>query len=251
MKIGLIICLVPLLSTGCAFLDRQERRINYTEALDSNNTPGGNPSLITDAKQRAIINTKADVGIRRSSGKSDGSSDTSSANTDHVIKNHPTRIICAEPSPDVAQAISAAFTAAAKVDIKASEIKNISGSGSVGSSYASSIAQLGARLSTVQLLRDKMYRACEAFQNGAISDTSYTLMLARFDKTMASMLASEIAAGAFGQKLAALGSSASTKGTDPKKLDEARVAVKDASQQLQEAVELPETDDQAKVMCPR
>ncbi|MEO6561916.1 MAG: hypothetical protein ABIN99_02565 [Nitrosospira sp.] len=211
MKIKLIICVIPLLTTGCALLG-QESRINYTETLDAGSD---SPSLITDAKQRVIINTKAKVGVGNVNYDENGrpkSGDTGDTG-DMVVKNHPSRIICAEPSPDVGQAISSAISIAGKGDFKGQG----SASGSMDSSYASSIAQLGERLVTVQLLRDKMYRACEAFQNGAISDTSYTLMLARFDRTMASMLATETAAGAFGRSLAALGGSASTVGGDPKK----------------------------------
>ena len=217
-KVCLLVSAVIIFATGCTLFDRQEKRINYTEVLDTNEFA---PTLITDAKQRAIINMTADV-------RSDG-------NGDNVNKNHPKRIICTEPSPDVAQAISAAFTAAAQVDATLSNTQKVSGSGSLGSSYVSSIAQLGERLATVQLLRDKMYRACEAYQNGAISDTSYTLMLSRFDKTMASMLAWEFAAGAFGRGLAALGGSASTGNADPKKLASARDAIKAASDKVQEA----------------
>lgn len=208
MKIHpVVVCSVVVLATGCSMFTHQEKRINYTEAMDSSDWPP--PSLVTDAKQRAIINTKARVGVGDFKYKLDSKGkpypDDQNITNDGVVKNHPDRIICAEPSPDVAQAISAAFTAAAKVDIESAQGVNAGGSASVGSSYVSSIAKLGERLATVQLLRDKMYRACEAYQNGAISDTSYTLMLARFDKTMASMLASEIAAGAFGRNLAALG----------------------------------------------
>jgi len=228
VKIGLIICLVAILTTGCTLFDRQERRINYTKMLDT-----GGESLITDAKQRAIINTKANVGEGDTRYGQEG--EAIGVTDDQVVKNHPQRIICAEPSPDVAQAISAAFTAAGQADANLAQSGQFSGAGSIGSSYAASIAQLGERLATVQLLRDKMYRACEAYQNGAISDTSYTLMLARFDKTMASMLASEIAAGAFGRNLATLGGSASTGGVDPKKLSDARDAVKAASKQLEDA----------------
>jgi hypothetical protein len=218
VKTKLLICLIALLTTGCTLFDRQEKRINYTKMLD-----WGGQSLVTDAKQRAIINTKAEVGIGDTRY---GGEDTTD---DQVVKNHPHRIICAEPSPDVAQAISAAFTAAGQVDANVPQTGQFGGSGSIGSSYAESIAQLGERLATVQLLRDKMYRACEAYQNGAISDTSYTLMLARFDKTMASMLASEIAAGAFGRNLATLGGSASTGGVDPKKLADAQKEVTERS----------------------
>jgi hypothetical protein len=233
MKIGLVICLTVILATGCTLFDRQERRINYTKKLDTSGE-----SLITDAKQRAIINTRAKVGVGDTVYDAEGVA--VGVTDDQVVKNHPHRIICAEPSPDVAQAISAAFTAAGQADSGQN-----SGAGSIGSSYAASIAQLGERLATVQLLRDKMYRACEAYQNGAISDTSYTLMLARFDKTMASMLASETAAGAFGRNLATLGGSASTGGVDPKKLSDARDAVKTAAKQLQDAA-TPEAKAQAR-----
>ena len=249
MKIAVAFCALAILTTGCSLFDRQERRINYTERLDE-----GGPSLINDAKQHATYNMKAKVGV--GDFMFDDKGQVIGVTDNQVVKNHPNRIICAEPSPDVAQAISAAFTAAAQVDIKqatapatgaaAGANQQASGSGSLGSSYASSIAQLGERLATVQLLRDKMYRACEAYQNGAISDTSYTLMLARFDKTMASMLASEVAAGAFGRNLAALGGSASTAAVDPKRLADARDAVKGASGELQTAAALPETDDAAK-----
>lgn len=244
MRIGFALCIAAVLASGCTLLDRQERRINYTERLDE-----GRPSLITDAKQRAIINTEANVGVGDFKYEFDVATGEykrlGMVDGDSVVKNHPNRIICAEPSPDVAQAISAAFTAAAQVEVNqsaapaagaaAGATQGAQGSGSLGSSYAASIAQLGERLATVQLLRDKMYRACEAYQNGAISDTSYTLMLSRFDKTMSSMLAAEVAAGAFGRNLAALGGSASTSGVDPKKLAEASDAVKAAGEKLKTA----------------
>jgi hypothetical protein len=245
MRFGLAVCAIALLGSGCTLFDRQEKRINYTERLDA-----GAPSLVTDAKQRVIVNTEANVGVGDFKINPDGSH--SGVTSDQVVKNHPSRIICAEPSPDVAQAISAAFTAAAQVDVQQAAApaggatvgatQQASGSGSLGSSYAASIAQLGERLATVQLLRDKMYRACEAYQNGAISDTSYTLMLSRFDKTMSSMLAAEVAAGAFGRNLAALGGSAATSGADPKKLAEAGAAVKAAAKKLQDAAALPDSN---------
>jgi hypothetical protein len=61
------------------------------------------------------------------------------------------------------------------------------------------------------------------------------------------MLASETAAGAFGRNLAALGGNASSNGIDPRKLADARDAVKSASTKLQNVSTLPETDDAAKV----
>ncbi len=60
-----------------------------------------------------------------------------------------------------------------------------------------SIIQLGERLAVIQLLRDKMYRACEAYANGAVDRVSYVLMLARIDKTMITLLSQEMITGAF------------------------------------------------------
>ena len=230
IKWGTALALISMTLSSCTLLDRQEKRINYTEDLQDIDI------LVTDAKQRGILvaPTVTDVnGKPVKNGESVAGTNT------------PSNIICAEPSPDVAQAISAAFTAAAQVDAKmnaapaagaaAGATQQISGSGSLGSSYAASIAQLGERLATVQLLRDKMYRACEGYQNGAITDTSYTLMLARFDKTMASMLASEVAGGAFGRGLAALGGAAGTGGVDPAKLKEAQANAQAATKKLKEA----------------
>ena len=80
---------------------------------------------------------------------------------------------------------------------------------------ASQIAQLGERLASIQLLRDKMYRACEAYANGATTQGGYISMLARVDKTMGAMLALEMSAGAFGRQLAQTQGSASVTGPNP------------------------------------
>jgi hypothetical protein len=137
-------------------------------------------SSITDAKQRVLVNTPGN--------KAWG-------------KNRPKRIVCAEPSPDVAQALSSA--------ISSSFAGAVNGKGSVSADLAASmsagVVQLGERLATVQLLRDGLFRACEAYSNGAISDATYSLIVSRVDQTMVALLTSEMAAGAFGRDLAAIG----------------------------------------------
>ncbi len=135
-------------------------------------------SVITDAKQRVIINT--DI-----------------VNTSLPGQVTPRRVVCAEPSPDVAQSISSAIQSAIEVSRG-----DISGRAELGVSVAESIAQLGERLATIQLLRDQLFRACEAYANGAISATSYTILHSRLNKTMVTMLSSEMTAGAFGRALA-------------------------------------------------
>jgi hypothetical protein len=64
------------------------------------------------------------------------------------------------------------------------------------------------RTQTIQLLRDSLYRACEAYANGALSDTTYALLLSRYDDTMVTMLSSELVAGAFGRTPGAISSEA-------------------------------------------
>lgn len=141
-------------------------------------------ALLTGADFRAITVTRAADGSTRG-------------------RVNPEYIRCAEPSPDVAKAVGRSL--------------NVGGSASVAglpsgidpkvafaisSAHAQAIAQLTERLATIQLLRDGLHSACEAYANGAISDTTYAIMLSRFDKLMVTMLLGEIAGGAFGRTLA-------------------------------------------------
>jgi hypothetical protein len=167
-------------------------------------------SLVTDAKQRVILS------LPRVHGTS-------------------SRIVCAEPSPDVAQAISEALKVGLSVDLSkvaGADSKDKSVGFDFGKSSAASVAQLGERLAVVQMLRDRMYRACEAYANGAIGEAAYTLLMARNDKTMMSLLSNELAAGAFGRALASIGGSASATGVSEADLGAQQKAVKAASDAL-------------------
>ena len=150
--------------------------------------------LATDAKVRTILQFERD--------------------TNPDPKKQKQFVICAEPSPDVAQAISTALSAGLQLDLKHASGAEANVGANLARSSSESVAELGERLATIQLLRDKMYRACEAYGNGAIGSTAYALILARHDKTMMSLLSNELAAGAFGRSLAALSSSSSVAGAD-------------------------------------
>jgi hypothetical protein len=122
----------------------------------------------------------------------------------------------------------------------------------VSRAHAEAIVQLTERLATIQLLRDGLHRACEAYGNGAISDTAYAVMLSRFDKTMVTMLLGELAAGAFGRTLA--GASAGAEATAAASLDvadkqsqsrEAEATLKSSSERKREAERKVEEADQA------
>ena len=66
----------------------------------------------------------------------------------------PLRIVCTEPSPDVAMAVANSFGAGVSVLGQ--------GSGTISNAQVQSMAQLVERTASIQLLRDKMYQTCLA-----------------------------------------------------------------------------------------
>ena len=150
--------------------------------------PGGDV-VMTTAETRAIHQTRP----------LDGSP---------IGRVRPAVLNCAEPSPDIAVAVSKAFGAAASAAANLPNGIEPKLAIAVSRTQAQSMAQLTERLATIQLLRDGLHRACEAYANGAISDTTYAVMLSRFDKMMVTMLLGEMTAGAFGRTLAGLGTEA-------------------------------------------
>jgi hypothetical protein len=126
----------------------------------------------------------------------------------------PKEIICAEPSADVATIMSKSFNLSnalevlvRKPDVQAEAAGKVASALSI--SQAQALAQLTNRLATIQLLRDGLYRACEAYANGALSDIAYAVMLSGYGDVMVTLLTGELVAGNFGQPLAVLGTSAS------------------------------------------
>lgn len=150
----------------------------------------GASAIVTNADQRAIIE------VQQIPDSKPG-------------RVRPVYLHCAEPSPDIAIAISKGFNLGTSVSVsglpQGVEPKLAL---AISRANAEAVAQLTERLATIQLLRDGLYRACEAYANGAISDTIYAIMLSRIDKMMVTMLIGELTAGAFGRRLAVLGTEA-------------------------------------------
>ncbi len=103
--------------------------------------------------------------------------------------------VCAEPSPDVAKAISDALAESASATAEGITALGPKADLSAGQSFAltqnTSISELGRRLATTQVLRDGVYRLCESFANGAIDKHAYSLALSRYGDTMVTLLAIE------------------------------------------------------------
>ncbi len=144
-------------------------------------------SFFVDARQRVISNIKID------DKQYDGGQITQK------------RIVCAEPSPDLALAMAHSLGGGVSVFGY--------GSGNLSTATSQALSQLAERFAAVQLLRDILYRSCEAYSNGAISSTTYALMMARLDETTTTLLLGEMAAGAFGRQLGSGQASAESKTT--------------------------------------
>ena len=181
-----VMVVVALGLAACNRTNQEPSLFRQVEYLDG--------TLVTDAKQRIVFNIEKD--------------------------ENKERLICAEPSPDIAQAFSETLEIAEKILGSSSESPNGEDSQNLNrifvNDFATSIAELGERLAVIQLFRDRMYRACEAYANGAIGGAAYTLMLARNDKTMATLLTAEMAAGAFGRPSARIGNIAKFAVSNPK-----------------------------------
>jgi hypothetical protein len=91
-------------------------------------------------------------------------------------------VYCAEPSPDVLDSI----TSSTKIELTPAQLAQLSLEGGL-SDQASSIA----RTQSVQLMRDIMFRECEAYVNGSNKDISFMTDHRRLISSMVSILAIE------------------------------------------------------------
>jgi hypothetical protein len=103
---------------------------------------------------------------------------------------------CAEPSPDAL----AAYAAALGVGSSAPTSSSVSVAGG-GQSTAASI---GLRTQSITLMRDALYRMCEAYANGAIGEAQVVTLLNRSQDLTAVILAVEQLTGAVAANQAAL-----------------------------------------------
>ena len=109
------------------------------------------------------------------------------------------QVVCAEPSPDVFAVRAASASAALQrgpLGVSGATGAAAQQTASAGFGFASS--ETGAainRTQTIQLLRDGLFRLCEAYMNGAVDETQYNIALANFDKVMANLLAIDGIAG--------------------------------------------------------
>ncbi len=157
---------------GCAYLSTYTRQVELDKA-----------SYSLDVKQRVVFSQD----LQKTPEKGD---------------RYSQRVICAEPSPDALTVISASAGASAASEIAAASSRSTrdqqsgtdgrSGQSlSVTAALAEQGAFVGLRTQSIQLLRDTMYRLCEGYAAGAISESEFTAMQRRYQSTMMGLLAIE------------------------------------------------------------
>lgn len=100
-------------------------------------------------------------------------------------------VVCTEPTPDVAKALSSAFSASAK-----GNSGSVGGDLSLSQSTAQALAELGGRSTALLALRDGLFRTCEAYANGSIGSAAYALVLSRYGQLMTTLFLAENIRGA-------------------------------------------------------
>ena len=96
------------------------------------------------------------------------------------------QFLCAEPSPDALSQLASAVALQAQV-----KTARVEGGFAYEKSFSETAKNIGKRTVSIQLLRDGLYRACEAFINGAIDAFGYSLILAQIDNVMIKLMALE------------------------------------------------------------
>jgi hypothetical protein len=137
-------------------------------------------------------------------------------------------INCAEPSPDALSALAASQNL---------NLATPQGT-SVGQSFAiaESAASIGLRTQSIQLLRDHMFRVCEAYQAGKISPFMVALFHRRFQTSTIAILAIEQLTGTMRAPAVVLGGSATSGNAD------AVLKLTATRESVQASVELAEKD---------
>ena len=210
-SLGVVFCVMAIVTSGCGRL----RVLGNTQAL------------LTTANDRTVVARPHHI------------------TTGSARKIMPQDIVCAEPSPDVATIVSKSFTLSSALEalIRQPNIQaDVAGkvAAAISITQAQALAQLTNRLAAIQLLRDGLYRACEAYANGALSDLTYAVILSGYGDVMVTLLTGELVAGNFGQSLAVLGTSASgtavaatdTSSKDAAQLEQNQRAIQEAQENL-------------------
>ena len=136
----------------------------------------------------------------------------------------PKTFVCAEPSPDALSAMSGAVSTSASYQQVSAQL---------AASISEVASSIGLRTQTIQLLRDGMYRICEGYMNGALSEEDFLKTQRRYQIMTAGLMAIESLTGVVTPKQVILrGESQASTG---KNIMEAEQNLKDSKENLKAA----------------
>ncbi len=195
------ICAVTMVFAGCSTPSIfREYEIHDDKAT----------SILIDAKQRAILavhspqlakleeNSSQDKDKENSSqdepegtdlSEQQGQSEENKSEKNEQSTRLRQVIVCAEPSPDALSSISNILSASIGNGISGSN--DGSGNATIDQALEEIAQKLAARNATIQLLRDGLYRQCEAYLNGMIDKKEYKDLADRYIDGMVALLAIE------------------------------------------------------------
>lgn len=162
-----ILIVVAIMAAAAAGCNREETPVVTYQQFDKDNS-----AMATNAASRLVMDRQPPA--------KDGT---------------VSRLICSEPSPDVAIALSTALalTGSAKTPT------GVTASAGVSESTAEAITALAGRTEAVVALRDGLFKACEAYANGLIHKEAYALILSQYGDLLVTLMLGEAAATS-GQK---------------------------------------------------
>jgi hypothetical protein len=154
------------------------RRGHIEQVSNARDLGGGSRIIAFDANQRLLIAGHSPwlAGLLEHSQSPQGKAGSNVAAT----TSSPYQTICAEPSPDALTDTSSE----ASLKLRAKLLDTLS-------KYGSNGQNIGVRTPTVQVLRDAMYRLCEAFNAGGLSPTTYAILMQQYQGIMVGLLAIE------------------------------------------------------------
>ncbi|MFA5353202.1 MAG: hypothetical protein WC291_03150 [Thermodesulfovibrionales bacterium] len=198
--------------------------------------------IAVDAKQRLLL---SNVITRTTEARS--TTDPAAAK---LLTTEKIRRYCAEPSPDVFSVLSQAASGGGSFGQTANSM-NIALQAAFSSSEAGSTIP---RTQTINMLKEMMYRTCESYLNGQISDFEYPIIAARDQRIMTSILAIEQLTGVILPKpvvIAATGSASTGQSTNDAivRLDDANKKVAEKKNALEIAQKEFSEIDQPKGSC--
>ena len=193
----LLACLaVVVAASGCGALEGNPYRLESStigtpleRALVFDRAVSPLRGVAVDAKQRFVWSPRIPVRTIASDGAGGIHADVERRS-----------IVCAEPSPDALSAIASTINAELRRNRPGGDGNAGETSASLAGSLSETVQAIGDRTQVVQLLRDTLYRACEAYANGALDDFGYAVILGQIDLFMLQLLSADALGKARGRE---------------------------------------------------